>query len=71
MTTPQSAIQQTSKTCASIARSLLASSEMLAVARPDSTIVTQSQINLRRLAVELNNASVELQQALLTGGAAE
>jgi hypothetical protein len=62
---PQTAIQQTSNTCATVARSLLAHGEMLSVARPDSTIVKQSQINLRRLAVELNNAAVDLQQALL------
>ncbi|WP_418064967.1 hypothetical protein [Ralstonia pseudosolanacearum] len=67
MSTPQIAIQSASSTCAMIARSLLAHGEMLSVARPDSEIVRQAQVSLRRLAVELDNAAIGLQQARLTG----
>ncbi|WP_144025197.1 hypothetical protein [Burkholderia sp. HI2500] len=68
MSTPQIAIQSASSACTTIARSLLAHGEMLSVARPDSAIVRQAQVSLRRLAVELDNAAIGLQQARLTGG---
>ncbi|MDB0544258.1 hypothetical protein LBW62_23860 [Ralstonia solanacearum] len=67
MSTPQIAIQRASSTCATIARSLLAHAEMLQVARPDSEIVRQAQISLRRLSVELSNAGIGLGRARLIG----
>ncbi|WGY67335.1 hypothetical protein KEC55_10755 [Burkholderia cepacia] len=68
MSTPQFVIQSASSACATIARALLAHGEMLACARPDSAIVQQAQVSLRRLAVEIDNAAIGLQQARLTGG---
>ncbi|WP_157655465.1 hypothetical protein [Burkholderia ubonensis] len=68
MSTPQISIQSASSACATIARALLAHHEMLACARPDSAIVRQAQVSLRRLAVELDNAAIGLQQARLLGG---
>ncbi|WP_128972294.1 hypothetical protein [Burkholderia pseudomallei] len=67
MSTHQFAIQSASRECATIARALLAHHEMLACARPDSAIVRQAQVSLRRLAVEIDNAAIGLQQALLLG----
>lgn len=66
MSNPQFAIQSASSTCAKIARSLLAHAEMLSCARPDSTIVLQAQVSLRRLSVEIDNAAIGLRRALLT-----
>ncbi|MPV66399.1 hypothetical protein [Burkholderia sp. BE17] len=71
MSTPQLAIQNASSICTTTARALLAHGEMLACARPDSAIVRQAQISLRRLAVELDNAAIGLQQARLLGGDGE
>ncbi len=64
---PQTAIQQTSKEAARIARSLVAISECLAAARPDSTVVRASQTSIARLGVDLSNAAVYLQRGILGG----
>jgi hypothetical protein len=62
---PQTAILKTSAECHRIARSLLSHAECLNVARPDSAIVKQAQVSLRRLAVELDNSAVGLRAAML------
>ncbi|SMG28309.1 hypothetical protein SAMN06265784_102748 [Paraburkholderia susongensis] len=68
---PQFFIQQCAEVCKRLQRSLHTIGEMLEVARPDSAIVSSSQIQLRKLAVELDNAAIRLNGSQLTDGCDE